>query len=66
MVSSEGLSDMDAMIIFNQIFSIFRVLHDHGFTLQRETNGGRGNCQQIKACEGQGHPRGLGVLLSGQ
>lgn len=66
MVSSEGLSDMDAMIIFNQIFSIFRVVHDHGLMLQRETMGGGGDCQQIKVCEGQGHPRGLGVLLSGQ
>ena len=36
----KGLSDMDAMIIFNQIFSIFRVLHDHGFTLQRQLGGG--------------------------
>lgn len=34
--------------------------------LQRETMGGGGDCQQIKVCEGQGHPRGLGVLLSGQ
>ena len=40
MVSSEGLSDMDAMTIFNQIFSIFRVLHDHGLRLERETMGG--------------------------
>ena len=66
MVSSEGLSDMDAMIIFNQTFSIFRVLHDHGLKLQKETLGRWGDCQQIKVCEGQGYTRGLGVLLSGQ
>lgn len=39
---------MDAMIIFNQIFSIFRVLHDHGLKLQKETMRGGGTVSRSK------------------